>query len=261
MKRIACLMLAATAACAWLSLLPLPARAGVIIHGTRVIYPIQQQEVVVRLENKGPLPALVQTWLDTGDRHSIPATAHTPFILSPPIFRIEPRQQQALRLRYVRGALPTDRESLFWLNVLEVPPLAADAAQKNQIELSFRTRLRVFVRPQALPYPVDSAAEKLQWKLVAHEQGFALQATNPTPYHISLASIELLSGGKRFSKAANKAVDDSLLMPAGDVKLFVLPLLRHQPVDTPTVEFSTVSDFGARVPHSARLTLHPQDDR
>nr|WP_237683109.1 fimbria/pilus periplasmic chaperone [Pseudomonas sp. B14(2022)] len=254
-------MLAATAACAWLSLLPLPARAGVIIHGTRVIYPIQQQEVVVRLENKGPLPALVQTWLDTGDRHSIPATAHTPFILSPPIFRIEPRQQQALRLRYVRGALPTDRESLFWLNVLEVPPLAADAAQKNQIELSFRTRLRVFVRPQALPYPVDSAAEKLQWKLVAHEQGFALQATNPTPYHISLASIELLSGGKRFSKAANKAVDDSLLMPAGDVKLFVLPLLRHQPVDTPTVEFSTVSDFGARVPHSARLTLHPQDDR
>ena len=261
MKRIACLMLAATAACAWLSLLPLPARAGVIIHGTRVIYPMQQQEVVVRLENKGPLPALVQTWLDTGDRHSTPATAHTPFILSPPIFRIEPRQQQALRLRYVRGALPTDRESLFWLNVLEVPPLAADAAQKNQIELSFRTRLRVFVRPQALPYPVDSAAEKLQWKLVAHEQGFALQATNPTPYHISLASIELLSGGKRFSKAANKAVDDSLLMPAGDVKLFALPLLRHQPVDTPTVEFSIVSDFGARVPHSARLTLHPQDDR
>ncbi len=261
MKRIACLMLAATAACAWLSLLPLPARAGVIIHGTRVIYPMQQQEVVVRLENKGPLPALVQTWLDTGDRHSIPATAHTPFILSPPIFRIEPRQQQALRLRYVRGALPTDRESLFWLNVLEVPPLAADDAQKNQIELSFRTRLRVFVRPQALPYPVDSAAEKLQWKLVAHEQGFALQATNPTPYHISLASIELLSGGKRFSKAANKTVDDSLLMPAGDVKLFALPLLRHQPVDTPTVEFSIVSDFGARVPHSARLTLHPQDDR
>lgn len=237
-----------------LSLLPLPSHAGVIIHGTRVIYPAERQEVAVRLENKGPRPALVQTWMDTGDRHSTPATAQTPFTLSPPIFRIEPNQQQALRLRYSGEPLPNDRESLLWLNVLEVPPLSADAAQNNQIELSFRTRLRVFVRPQALPYPVASAPAKLQWRLVPHEQGFALQATNPTPYHISLASIDLLSDGQRFSKAANRAANDSLLMPAGDVKLFVLPLLRNRPSGATTVEFTSVSDFGARVRHSAVLT-------
>ncbi|KAF2408575.1 molecular chaperone [Pseudomonas antarctica] len=244
----------ATCACGLLSLLAPPAHAGVIIHGTRVIYPAQQQEVAVRLENKGPRPALVQAWLDNGDRHSTPATAQTPFNVSPPILRIEPHQQQALRLRYFGEALPTDRESLFWLNVLEVPPLATDTAQKNQIELSFRTRLRVFLRPQALPYPVGSAPAKLQWKLVAHEQGLALQATNPTPYHISLASIDLLSDGKRFSKAANKGANDSLLMPGGDVKLFVLPLLRNRPSSASTVEFTTVSDFGARVRHSAGLS-------
>ncbi|MFC6339119.1 fimbria/pilus periplasmic chaperone [Pseudomonas sp. CCM 7891] len=253
MKKMACQVLA-TCACGLLSLLAPPSHAGVIIHGTRVIYPAEQQEVAVRLENKGPRPALVQTWLDTGDRHSTPATAQTPFTLSPPIFRIEPHQQQALRLRYSGEPLPTDRESLFWLNVLEVPPRSEDAAQNNQIELSFRTRLRVFLRPQVLPYPVGSAPAKLQWKLVAHEQGFALQATNPTPYHISLASIDLLSDGKRFSKAANRAANDSLLMPAGDVKLFVLPLLRNRPSGVTTVEFTTVSDFGARVRHSASLT-------
>lgn len=253
MKRMARLALA-ICACGFLSLPALPSHAGVIIHGTRVIYPAQQQEVTVRLENKGPRPALVQTWLDTGDRQSTPATAQTPFTLSPPIFRIEPHQQQALRLRYSGEPLPTDRESLFWLNVLEVPPLSTDAAQQNQIELSFRTRLRVFLRPQALPYPVGDAPAKLQWKLVAHEQGFALQASNPTPYHISLASIDLLSDSKRFSKAPNKAADDSLLMPAGGVKLFVLPLLRNRPNGESKIEFTTVSDFGARVRHSAGLT-------
>jgi chaperone protein EcpD len=249
MKTLATLVLAT---CAFGSLAP-HANAGVIVHGTRVIYPAQQPEVAVRLENKGPQPALVQAWLDDGDRHSTPATAHTPFSLAPPIFRIEPHQQQALRLRYLGEPLAADRESLFWLNVLEVPPLAADAAQQNQMELSFRTRLRVFLRPQALPYPVGRAPGKLRWALVACKEGFALQASNPTPYHISLASIELLSDGKRFRKAANAAADDSLLRP-GDVKQFVLPSLRNRPSAATYVEFTTVSDFGARVRHSADLT-------
>lgn len=237
---------------AWLLLASL-ANAGVIVHGTRVIYPAERQEVIVRLENKGSRPALVQTWLDNGDRQSRPATAQAPFSVSPPIFRIEPYQQQALRVRYSGAPVPTDRESLYWLNVLEIPPRAADAEQNNQIELSFRTRLRVFLRPQTLPYPAASAAANLQWKLVAHQQGFALQVTNPTPYHISLASVDLLSAGQRFGKAPNKSATDSLLLPAGDVKQFVLPLLRSRPAHAAKVEFTTITDFGARVRHSADL--------
>lgn len=253
MKRKACLALASGAVAA-LSLLTPLCHAGVIIHGTRVIYPAERQEVVVRLENRGSRPVLVQAWLDTGDRHSTPVTAQTPVTVSPLIARIEPHQQQALRLRYSGEPLPTDRESLFWLNVLEIPPRSADAEQNNHIELSFRTRLRVFLRPQALPYSVASAVSKLQWKLVAQDRGWALQVTNPTPYHISLASVALLSAGKRFSKAPNQAANDSLLLPAGHVKLFALPLLRNCPSDTAMVEFTSVSDFGARVRHLAVLT-------
>lgn len=253
MKKLACLALA-TCGLGLLLLQALPAHAGVIIYGTRVIYPADQQEVVVRLENKGDRPALVQTWLDTGDLRSTPTTAQTPFTLSPPIFRIEPNQQQAMRLRYSGEAGPADRESLYWLNVLEIPPVTTGSEQNNLIELAFRTRIRVYLRPSKLPYPVGSAPAKLQWALVSHNQGFALQATNPTPYHISLTSVDLLSDGKRFSKAANQEPNDSLMMPAGDVKLFALPQLRNRPNGKPQVEFTTVSDYGARVRHSANLT-------
>lgn len=253
MKKMACLALA-TCGFAVQLLQALPAHAGVIIYGTRVIYPAEQQEVVVRLENKGDRPALVQTWLDAGDMRSTPATTQTPFTISPPIFRIEPSQQQALRLRFSGESAPTDRESLYWLNVLEIPPVTAGSEQNNQIELAFRTRLRVYVRPPKLPYPVGSAPSKLQWKLVSHNQGFALQATNPTPYHISLTSVDLLSDGKRFSKAPNKEANDSLLMPAGDIKVFALPQLRDRPNGAIKVEFTAVSDYGSRVRHSADLT-------
>ena len=252
MKKKVCLALVACVSGVML-LCTLDAAAGVIIHGTRVIYPAERQEVVVRLENKGARPALVQTWLDDGDRYSTAASAKAPLSISPPIFRIEPHQQQALRLRYLGEPLPADRESLFWLNVLEVPPSAAKGEGNNQIELAFRTRLRVFLRPQGLPYPVANAAAKLQWKLVAHDRGYALQATNPTPYHVSLASIDLLSAGQRFSKAPNQSANDSLLLPAGDVKRFALPLLRECPRNPAKVEFTSVSDFGARVRHSAAL--------
>ncbi len=252
MNKKVCLALAACVSGVML-LCPLDAAAGVIIHGTRVIYPAERQEVVVRLENKGTRPALVQTWLDDGDRYSTAATAKAPLSASPPIFRIEPHQQQALRLRYSGEPLPADRESLFWLNVLEVPPSAAKGEENNQIELAFRTRLRVFVRPQGLPYPVANAAAKLQWKLVAHDRGYALQATNPTPYHVSLASIDLLTAGQRFAKAPNQSANDSLLLPAGDVKRFALPLLHQCPQTPARVEFTSISDFGARVRHSAAL--------
>ncbi|MGY2172421.1 fimbria/pilus periplasmic chaperone [Pseudomonas gingeri] len=230
--------------------------AAVVIHGARVIYPAEQQEVVVRLENKGERPALVQLWLDDGDKRATPATAQAPFTAMPPILRIEPKKQQAPRLRYTGGPLPADRESLFWLNVLEVQPTTVGTADRNLLELSFRSRLRVFYRPEGLPYPKTSAAPKLSWKLVRHEGGHALEVLNPTPYHVSLGSVELVGKGRdeRYPKAPNKEVNDSLLLPSGDIKRFPLPNLRTPPSGALKVEFSAISDFGARVSHSADIT-------
>jgi len=230
--------------------------AAVVIHGARVIYPAEQQEVVVRLENKGERPALVQLWLDDGDKLATPATAKAPFTALPPILRIEPKKQQAPRLRYTGEPLPKDRESLFWLNVLEVQPTAADAKDRNLLELSFRSRLRVFFRPEGLPYSKAAAAPKLSWKLVRHEGGHALEVVNPTPYHVSLGSVELVGkgGNARYPKAPNKEANDSLLLPAGDIKRFVLPALRTPPAGALKVEFTAISDFGARVSHTADIT-------
>lgn len=232
-----------------------PAHAAVIIHGTRVIYPAEQQEVVVRLENKGDRPTLVQTWLDDGDTRATPATAQAPFIVTPPIFRIEPNKQHALRLRYNGETQPNDRESLFWLNVLEVQPQSAEHTERNLMELSFRTRLRVYFRPQGLPYAKPDAAAKLTWKLVPEGAGFALEVNNPTPYFLSLGDIALTAKGssERHTKSPNREVNDSLLFPFTP-KRFALPTLRSRVAGAAKVEFIAISDFGSRVSHSANLT-------
>lgn len=52
-----------------LSAIILPAHAGIVIYGTRVIYPAEKKEVVVQLVNQGEQASLVQSWIDDGNTH------------------------------------------------------------------------------------------------------------------------------------------------------------------------------------------------
>lgn len=97
--------------------------ADIVISGTRVVYKSEQKSVNVRLENKGNNPLLVQSWLDTGDDNAEPGSITVPFTATPPVSRIDAKRGQTIKLMYTASsALPKDRESVFWFNVLEVPP-------------------------------------------------------------------------------------------------------------------------------------------
>ncbi len=45
----------------------LPAHAGIVIYGTRIIYPAENKEVMVQLMNQGNRSSLLQAWIDDGD--------------------------------------------------------------------------------------------------------------------------------------------------------------------------------------------------
>lgn len=98
--------------------------------------------------------------------------------------------------------LPSDRESIFWFNVLEVPPKAnknENSAAQNTLQLAFRTRIKLFYRPQGLGDLAGEAPAKLTWRM-KHEQGKSVvTVNNPTPYFVSFNSIELESTGKNIS--------------------------------------------------------------
>jgi chaperone protein EcpD len=88
-------------ACAVLAALCLfagSAHASVVIGGTRVVFLAQQGETTVRLSNESDKPALVEAWIDDGDVQSTPDTARTPFLITPPLFRMEAHKDQSLRI-------------------------------------------------------------------------------------------------------------------------------------------------------------------
>lgn len=50
-----------------ISSMVLPAHAGIVIYGTRIIYPAEHKEVMVQLMNQGNRSSLMQAWIDDGD--------------------------------------------------------------------------------------------------------------------------------------------------------------------------------------------------
>lgn len=174
--------------------------AGVTIAGTRIIFPGNEREMSVRTNNKGNLPALVQVWIDDGQANENINQVKTPFIITPPVFRIEPGKGQSLRLIYNGMALPQDRESLFWFNLLEIPPMTkTQDKSKNNLELAFRTRIKILWRPQTLEENSVKTFKRLKWEIANDsKKGAGIRITNPTGYYYSFDTGTITQGGKKY---------------------------------------------------------------
>ncbi|UGB45832.1 molecular chaperone [Frateuria edaphi] len=231
-----------------LCLCALPAHASVVIGGTRVVFPARDGEVTVRLSNDSAQPALVEAWIDRGDPHSTPDKVDVPFLITPPLFRMEPHKDQSLRIIATQANLPADRESLFWLNVLEIPPKpkGAEFAGKNLLQFAIRSRLKFFYRPANLPGDLAKAPAELTWKAVPDGAGYALEVHNPTAYHITVIKASLDIAGKPYS------ADTGMVDPLGTLRLPVTGLTKAPATGTP-VAYDIVNDYGAAAPYQGSI--------
>lgn len=224
------------------------ARGAVVIGGTRVVFPDQARDVSLKVENKGTEPALVQVWIDDGDEASSPSTARAPFAIAPPVFRIDPGQAHTLRIVHVGDEAPTEKEDLYWLNVLEIPPKPAGAQGKNVLQFAFRHRLKLFHRPGSLPVPPERAAAGLRWTLERDGEAASLRVDNPSPYHVSFNAVALATAK---GAEAPLALGGGMVGPGAAMR-FKLPA-KPRGVQDGKVDFVTINDFGAAIPGSAAI--------
>ncbi|SCK16991.1 molecular chaperone [Vogesella sp. LIG4] len=230
--RLGCLL----ASCLLLAM-PLIATANVVITGTRVIYQEKDREVTVKLDNAGKQPALVQVWADRGNAKASASNADAPFLITPPIFRIEPGKGQTLRIIFTGEKLPMDRESVFWLNVLDIPPLPREQ-QDNFVQLAIRSRIKIFYRPAKLAGSQDDSAQGLQWTLRQQGDGLLLQASNPAPYHASMNFAAIGIGGNEYR------TDGGMVPPFGTAT-FKINGLQKIPSQINYLHYESIDDYGA----------------
>ncbi|MGJ8525424.1 putative fimbrial chaperone LpfB [Halomonadaceae bacterium LMG 33818] len=162
-----------------------PANAAIQVLSTRVVYSGDSNAATLDLVNNAKQPYMVQSWLDTGDQTQIPKGL--PMIVTPPLLKLAPGRHASLRFIYSGHGLPGDKESLFWVNVQEIPP---EAKQANVLQIAIRTRIKLFYRPAGIDSSLDNASKSLKWTL----KGNALYVSNPSPLHITFASLTAKDG-------------------------------------------------------------------
>lgn len=159
--------------------------AAVNVDRTRLVFAANDVVQSLTLTNDSVTPMLLQVWTDAGETASSPDSSRTPLVVLPPVFKMQPDELRTLRVMLSsRRSLPGDRESLFWLNIYQLPPEqnATDSVTRKLV-LPLRLRLKVFIRPHGLKAPTSNDERKLRFSIAS--QGITI--TNPTPWYMSLA--------------------------------------------------------------------------
>jgi len=94
------------------------AQAGVIVGGTRIIYDASKKEASIAVKNpEKTAPYLIQSWIEN---YPQPTADKAPFIMTPPLFRLDAGKENIVRIIRTGGNLPEDRESVFWANIKSI---------------------------------------------------------------------------------------------------------------------------------------------
>ncbi|EIQ78800.1 gram-negative pili assembly chaperone, N-terminal domain protein [Shigella flexneri 1235-66] len=176
-------------------------QASIVMTGNRIIYPADSREISVQLTNRGDVPGVVQVWLDDGDAQSVPQTAAAPFVTTPPVFRMAAHAGQTVRLRYIGKPVVQDRESLWWFNFIQIPPINKDAQTDNQLLVLVRSRVKVLVRPEGLVgSPLEMANTSRVWL-----QNGRLHLRNNSGFYLALSSLDVSGAGKNSAFRAKQS--------------------------------------------------------
>lgn len=204
-----------------LAFVTVQAQAGIVIGGTRVIYNGEKKETSASIRNPDRFGVwLVQSWVDSGIKGS-----KAPFIVTPPLFRINSGEENMLRIVRTGGNLPEDRESVFWLNVKSIPATDDRTPQNNVLQVVVKSRLKLFYRPSGLEGQPETAYHHLS----VARSGNRLTVSNPTAYYVTLFTL----------KVDGQEIKDADLVPPKQSVSFTLPGTAAS-----TVTWQAISDYG-----------------
>ncbi|EGV3243057.1 fimbrial chaperone [Salmonella enterica] len=187
--------------------------AAFSLNGTRFIYEEGKKNISFEVNNGAKETYGGQVWID----NTIQSKDNVYLVPSPPFFKVKPGGKQIVRLMNVNSKLPKDRESLFWLNVQELPPMPENT-EGNMLAIALNTQVKVFYRPKIIMDGRKDAERNLK---VVPENGKAV-LKNPTPYYFAVTGAKV--NGKEVT--LTKRIQSSLaqLAPYSEVSLGILDL-------------------------------------
>lgn len=199
-----------------------PAYAGGVgLGSTRLIYPASAKQISIPVRNTDASGAfLLQSWVETANGEKT-----DDFLITPPLNVIKPKRENVLRIIQTGAALPTDRESVYWVTVKAIPTTHEKKDKNdNVLQLASASRIKLFWRPDNL----DTKPEAAPSMLSASRTNGGVLLSNASPYYLSLVNIQ----------AGSRTLPPVMVAPKGHATL--------NSVSGNSISFQTVNDYGAR---------------
>lgn len=199
--------------------------AAIQALATRVIYNGMDAAATLNLRNNASQPYMIQTWLESSQKKN--NVSKLPMIVVPPLMRIDPGKESILRFIYSGEGLPLDKESLFWINIQEIPP---KPQQENTLQLAIHSKIKLFFRPKQIKDSLENAVQKVKW----FKDGSELKLKNDSPLHITIGVINLNDSSKAISN-----LDADMVAPNETITV-----LKKLPLNTDRLSFTYINDYG-----------------
>lgn len=194
------------------------ATAGVVVGGTRFIYPQDKKMITVPVDNTDKKSSyLIQSWIEKEDG----MTKSKDFILTPVIFQLNAGKKGILRVILKKTEFPDDRETLLWLNIKGIPE--TDENRENKLQVVINSKFKLFYRPARLTEPDYN-------KLRYERKGNKIKIINDLPFHITVRNI--LVNNKEYTVS-------EMIVPFGAL---TVPVTTIHGNDKITISY--ISDFG-----------------
>ncbi|WP_375714242.1 fimbria/pilus periplasmic chaperone [Citrobacter portucalensis] len=205
LKTYTCIWLAATGMAAAL-MLSQAAHASLSTDQTRYIFPGDKESLTITVKNNDRERTFGgQAWVD----NIVEKDTRPTFVVTPSFFKVKANGQQTLRVIKASDHLPQDKESVYWLNLQDIPP----ALKGSGLAIALRTKLKLFYRPAALTAGRRGAEEGIS--LQTRPDGKAV-LVNTTPYIFAIGGL-LDANDKPVSVDSDAAQKLLMFMPGDEV--------------------------------------------
>lgn len=219
------------------------ALAGIVSEKKRLIFIEGDNKKTLMIANSNDYPILMQTWIDNGDISNTPSLTVSPFIVTPPMSNLIKGEIKALRIMQNKHQnLPSDRESAFWLNLYEVPPVSNEYKMIDNVTVAMNTQIKLFYRPKNLANKPDEKvlASQLTCNGKTNNKTITINCYNPTAYFVSLSNISLTLNNQQYQ---NEIQLDMMVPPFSSNSYNIVTDLSKIP-NQAKVQYSLINDNG-----------------
>ncbi|KJG55375.1 fimbrial chaperone protein [Photobacterium kishitanii] len=164
--------------------------AAFILNGTRFIYDEGRKNISFEISNESKYTYGGQVWID----NVLLPKEDVAFVPMPSFFKVDGGQKQVVRIMKITDKLPKDKESIFWLNVQEIPPVNKD--RNNVMVVAVNTQVKLLYRPTSIIKGRENAESKMTLK----KDGSSYFLHNPTPYYFAVTELKVNGKAALLSK-------------------------------------------------------------